>query len=169
MIQITTFFAWLLGPRADSRTFFQNGEQDWKSHLGTPPGPRGGAHVGERREAPNGDRSGVPSVGIFQCWPKNTAKTGHPKCFGQIWSKNFKDSMFILEFYVFLWLLKKRVNGAYIQKCLPQGPVMSPIVLSPVTLKISRDTSILKIITGYFSCHGCFSSNCHGYVQFATG
>ena len=31
-----------------------------KSHGGTPPGPRGGAEAGVRREAPNGGRSGAP-------------------------------------------------------------------------------------------------------------
>ena len=31
-----------------------------KSHGGPPPGPRGGAEAGVRREAPNGGRSGAP-------------------------------------------------------------------------------------------------------------
>ena len=40
-----------------------------KSHGGPPPGPRGGAEAGVRREAPNGGRSGAPQVDprvIFQ-------------------------------------------------------------------------------------------------------
>ena len=36
------------------------GGQHWKSRVGTPPGSRGGAESGVRREAPNGGRSGGP-------------------------------------------------------------------------------------------------------------
>ena len=67
IIQIATFFwliAWIC---LISRTFlliswlfFTMGGKIEKSHGGPPPGPRGGAEAGVRREAPNGGRSGAP-------------------------------------------------------------------------------------------------------------
>ena len=67
IIQIASFFWLITWMWLISRTFllitwcFSRSDfkfQKWQ--VGIPPGPRGGAEAGERREAPNGGRSGAP-------------------------------------------------------------------------------------------------------------
>ena len=52
-LSISDFFAEYLD-------FFTMDGKIEKSHGGGPPGPRGGAEAGVRREAPNGGRGGAP-------------------------------------------------------------------------------------------------------------